>query len=280
MTLKRLLSPGGAKVNSQGRKPLESQRTRIHLAPEGRHAPSARGCFAPPGLELGIGQTSQGLTPLAIYCRPSGAKEPLRTPPKRRFRALAATIVAALALLLTSGCQQKMAHQPHFRPLQDAEFFSDGSSARPLEEGTIARGFLRDDDLLNTGMQTKDGKDQLATDFPFPITKERLERGRDQFNIYCAICHDRVGTGRGKVVQRGYLRPPTYHQPRLREAPVGHFFEVITRGYGGMPDYAQQIPPVQRWEIIAYIRALQLSQNVRLDDLPVEERKRLEEEKK
>jgi mono/diheme cytochrome c family protein len=279
MTIKRRLSPGGAKVNSQGREPLESERPRLHLAPEGRHAPE-RDCFAPPGLETGIGPTYQGLTPLAIYFRPSWAKNLLRGTSIRRFRAIPVAFAALVALVLTSGGQQKMAHQPHFRPLQDAEFFSDGSSARPLEEGTIARGFLREDDLLYTGMQIKDGKDQLATDFPFPITKERLERGHDQFNIYCAICHDRVGTGRGKVVQRGYLRPPTYHQPRLREAPVGHFFEVITRGYGGMPDYAQQIPPAQRWEIIAYIRALQLSQNVRLDDLPAEDRKRLEEEKK
>ncbi len=169
-----------------------------------------------------------------------------------------------------------MAHQPHYRPLQDAaDNFADGSSARPLEEGTVARGFLRTDSLLFAGTKG-DTTDDLATEFPFPITEERMKHGRDQFNVYCAVCHDRLGTGRGRIVQRGYLRPPSYHTPRLREAPVGHFFSVITRGYGGMPDYASQIPPAERWEIIAYIRALQKSQNAGLDDLSPDDRQRLE----
>lgn len=174
-----------------------------------------------------------------------------------------------------------MARQPHYKPLQESTLFPDGSSARPLEEGTVARGHLRADDLLFAGTQTKDGKDDaVATEFPFPITEERLKHGREQFNIYCAVCHDRVGTGRGVVVQRGYLRPPSYHTQRLREASVGHFFNVITRGHGGMPSYASQIPPTERWEIIAYVRALQLSQNARLTDLSAEDRKRLETEAK
>src|SRR5258707_11711136 len=101
-----------------------------------------------------------------------------------------------LAIVLTSGCQQQMAHQPHYKPLQESEIFSDASSARPLAEGTVARGYLRGDALLYTGMETKDGKEQPATMFPFPITEERLKRGRQQFNIYCAVCHDRLGNGR------------------------------------------------------------------------------------
>jgi mono/diheme cytochrome c family protein len=188
--------------------------------------------------------------------------------------------VGILAIALTTGCQQEMAHQPRYKPLQETDLFPDGRSARQLAEGTVARGHLRDAEGLLAGTQTADGKDdQEATEFPFPITEERLKHGREQFNIYCAVCHDRVGNGHGVIVQRGYLRPPSYHIQRLREAPVGHFFNVITRGHGGMPDYASQIPPTDRWEIVAYVRALQLSQNARADDLSPEDRKRLEEQK-
>jgi mono/diheme cytochrome c family protein len=213
--------------------------------------------------------------------------------------------LCVLAALVAVGCQQDMGHQPYYKPLEGVKTSDNPSSARVLEEGTVARGYLRGDPLLYDGIQQKNGKqdhaalafiasvpdwqqqlagqiatENLATEFPFPITEDRLKHGRESYNVYCAVCHDRVGTGRGMIVQRGYLRPPSYHTPRLREAPVGHFFAVITRGKGGMPDYAEQIPPVQRWEIIAYIRALQLSQNSRLDDLSPEERLRLESEGK
>src|SRR5262249_33485401 len=116
-------------------------------------------------------------------------------------------------------------------------------------------------------------------EFPFPITEAVMKRGRERFNIYCAVCHDRTGSGNGKVVQRGCLHPPSYHTERLRQATVGHFFNVVPHGYGGMPDYAAQTPPRDRWAIVAYVRALQLSQNARLDDLSKEDQDRLLGEK-
>jgi mono/diheme cytochrome c family protein len=181
------------------------------------------------------------------------------------------------ALLLATGCQQQMARQPRYKPLQESTFFRDGRSARTLEAGTVPRGYLRIDRHLYTGREGGDeaGGGREVTEFPFPITEGRMEHGRELYNVFCAVCHDRVGSGRGMIVQRGYLRPPSFHSDRLREAPVGHYFGVITHGHGGMPDYAEQIPPTDRWEIIAYIRALQLSQNSRFADLPADERKQL-----
>jgi mono/diheme cytochrome c family protein len=196
-----------------------------------------------------------------------------------------------------------MATQPRYNPLQESSFFPDGRSARPLVEGTVARGQLHDDPLFYEGVEggaAPAGKvaalaglaanpfaaaavaplaDARATVFPFPITDEVMERGRERFNIYCAVCHDRTGSGHGKIVERSYLRPPSYHTDRLRQAPVGRFFQVITEGYGGMPDYREQIPPRDRWCIIAYIRALQYSQNAPLADLNEEQRKALAEKK-
>jgi hypothetical protein len=124
-------------------------------------------------------------------------------------------------------------------------------------EGTVARGQLHEDTYFYTGMM---GKEQ-GNVMPFPVTREVLQRGQERFNIYCAPCHSELGDGNGMIVQRGYRRPPSYHIERLRTAPLGHFFDVITNGFGAMPDYAMQIQPGDRWAIIAYIRALQLSQN-------------------
>ncbi len=165
-----------------------------------------------------------------------------------------------------------MADQPRYKPLARSEFFGDERSARPLVEGTVARGDLEADEQFYTGKTN--GK--LVDTFPFPITEKALRRGQERFNIYCAPCHDRAGTGQGMIVKRGYRAPPSYHIDRLRSAPVGYFFEVITRGFGLMPDYAQQVPPADRWAIIAYIRALQLSQNAKLADVPEGERQKLE----
>jgi hypothetical protein len=170
------------------------------------------------------------------------------------------------------ACQQKMAVQPSYRPLEKSEFFPDERASRPLVEGTVARDELHEDEQLYEGKV--DGKS--VETFPFPITKEVLERGQERFNIYCAPCHDRIGTGQGMIVRRGYRAPPSYHIDRLRTASVGHFFQVITHGFGVMPDYAAQIPPKDRWAIIAYIRALQLSQNAKLADVPETERRQLE----
>ena len=174
--------------------------------------------------------------------------------------------------LWLGACQQQMADQPRYEPLQKSEFFDDQRAARPLVEGTVARGLLRDDELLFEGLV--DGKP--ADIFPFPIDKQILLRGQERFNIFCVPCHDRVGTGTGMIVRRGYRAPPSFHIDRLREAEVGRFFQHITKGVGVMPDYAQQIPPEDRWAIIAYIRALQFSQNARLNDVPEGERAALE----
>jgi mono/diheme cytochrome c family protein len=158
-----------------------------------------------------------------------------------------------------------MGVQPSYRPYQPSELFADGTSARPIPADTVARGHLQDDTLLFTG---KDASGQDSTEFPFPITQEVLERGQQRFNIYCAPCHGLGGDGDGIVVQRGFNPPPSYHSDRLRQAPVGHFFEVISNGFGAMPSYADQVPVNDRWAIIAYIRALQLSQHATVEDVP------------
>jgi mono/diheme cytochrome c family protein len=158
-----------------------------------------------------------------------------------------------------------MARQPKYHwPDMPSGFFPDGHANRPIEPDTVARGQLRDDALRFTG-QTGPGKadaPDYATEFPYPVDARMLKRGQERFNIYCAVCHGRTGYGDGQVVQRGYAKPPNYHDKRLREMPVGRFFQVITRGYGAMPDYAEQIPVDDRWAIIAYVRVLQYSQDV------------------
>ena len=181
-------------------------------------------------------------------------------------------VLMALVLALVVACQQKMADQPRYEPLSRSTFFSDGRAARPLEEGTVARGQLRIDEHF---YQAKE-RGNLVDTFPFPVTSMILKRGQERFNIYCAPCHDRVGTGQGMIVRRGYRAPASFHIDRLRQAPVGYFFDVMTNGFGVMPDYAQQVHPEDRWAIVAYIRALQLSQHARLTDVPVDQRRQLE----
>jgi mono/diheme cytochrome c family protein len=172
-----------------------------------------------------------------------------------------------LALGGTVACRQDMHDQPKYIPLRPSEFFGDGRSERPLIEGTVARGHLDDDTLFYTG-KGPDGK--FADTFPFPVTKEVLERGQQRFNIYCSPCHDRLGTGDGKIVRRGYRHPPSYHTDRLRQVPSGYMYDVITNGFGAMADYAAQVQPRDRWAIVAYIRALQLSQNAPLSAVPAD----------
>ncbi len=171
-----------------------------------------------------------------------------------------------------AGCRQDMHNQPKYIPLRPSEFFGDGRSERPLIEDTVARGHLDADTAFYTG-KTADGKELDA--FPFPVTKDVILRGQERFNVYCSPCHSRAGNGEGMIVQRGYRHPPTYHQDRLRQAPPGHFFDVMTNGFGAMPDYAAQIPVRDRWCIVAYIRALQLSQNASINDVPPEARAQL-----
>ena len=175
------------------------------------------------------------------------------------------------ALMGLTACTQKMADGPRYNPLAASDFFPDGKSARPLVAGTVARGHLRSDELFYTG---KSGG-RLATTFPFPVTREVLERGRERYDIFCTPCHGRLGKGDGIVVQRGLRAPPSYHIDRLREAPPGHFFDAITNGFGAMASSASRIPPRDRWAIVAYIRALQFSQNAAIADVPADERQLL-----
>jgi mono/diheme cytochrome c family protein len=165
-----------------------------------------------------------------------------------------------------------MHDQPKYIPLRQATGFPDERSARPVIAGTVARGQLRDDALLYTGKVN--GAD--ATVFPFAIDERTLRRGRERYDIFCAPCHARTGDGDGMVVRRGYRRPPSFHDERLRTAPSGHFFDVVTNGFGAMPDYAAQIRAEDRWAITAYIRALQLSAHATLDDVPPVERGKLQ----
>jgi len=157
-----------------------------------------------------------------------------------------------------------MHNQPKYRPLRASNFFTDGSSARPHVEGTIARGTLQEDEAFFTG---KVGT-TLVTEMPFPIDETVLNRGEQRYNIFCAPCHDATGGGKGIVVQRGYRQPTTFHIDRLRQAPPGHHFDVMTNGLGAMPDYRAQISPRDRWAIVAYIKALQLSQHTPAAEIP------------
>ena len=183
-------------------------------------------------------------------------------------------LFGAVVLVLASGvaCRQDMHDQPKYIPLRPSDFFSDGRSERPFIEGTVARGHLNDDSVYFEG-KGPDGK--AVEQFPFPVTKDVLLRGQSRFNIYCTPCHDRLGEGNGMVVRRGYRHPPSYHIDRLRQASDGYIFDVITNGFGAMPDYAAQIPVRDRWTIVAYVRALQLSHNATINDVPADVRGQL-----
>lgn len=158
--------------------------------------------------------------------------------------------------------------QPKILPLAPSQFFDDGRSARPVVPGTIARGHLHADELLYTGKING----AVADAFPFPMTRKDIERGQERFNIFCAPCHGRLGNGQGMIVQRGFPAPPSYHIDRLRQAPAGHFFDVMTNGFGAMFSYASRVGPEDRWRIVAYIRALQLSQHSTVASVPEEKR--------
>lgn len=214
----------------------------------------------------------------------------------RRRRAFCCLLLAAYCLLFITGCRQDMQDQPRYEAYEASKFFKDGLSARPLVEGTVPRGYLREDAHLYTGKKSAGSQNQSGRSasapttasnsnsgaavaagaqssstsgaamfpddvdtFPFPVTKEVVARGQERYQIFCSMCHGATGAGDGMVVRRGFKQPPSYYTEDLRGAPVGHFFDVITNGWGSMPRYSQQIPVQDRWAIIAYIRALQLS---------------------
>ena len=160
---------------------------------------------------------------------------------------------------------------PRYEPLEASTFFSDGQSSRMPVANTVARGQLREDDLLYTG---KIGG-QLANEFPMPVTAEVMARGQERFNVFCSPCHARTGDGNGMIVQRGFRQPPSYYEERLVNAPVGYFFDVMTHGFGAMQDYAAQVPVADRWAIAAYIRALQFSRRGTVNDVPADRREEL-----
>jgi mono/diheme cytochrome c family protein len=177
-----------------------------------------------------------------------------------------------LMVLALVGCRQDMHDNPRYEPLEASKVFPKGAASRPLVEGTVARGELRADELLYTGKVAG----AAATEFPFAISRADLDRGEERYNIYCAPCHAKSGEGTGMVVQRGYRQPPSYHTDRLRQSPPGYFFDVISNGFGVMPDYRAQITVEDRWRIVAYLRVLQASYQGTAADVPAAELQRLQ----
>ena len=189
--------------------------------------------------------------------------------PSRRTRAVRGALLAACLLL--AGCRQDMHDTPRYEPLEESDFFADGRSERLPVANTVARGLLREDELLYTGRVNG----QLANMFPMPVDAQVMLRGQERFNVFCSPCHGRTGQGDGMVVRRGFRAPTAFTDQRLREAPVGYFYDVMTNGFGAMSDYASQVPVADRWAIAAYIKALQLSQHATIDDVPADKRAEL-----
>lgn len=185
---------------------------------------------------------------------------------------LVRVVCALAAVVAAAGCRQDMHDAPRYDPYEESTVFASKASARPLVEGTVARGHLGADELLTTG---KIGG-QVADLFPFAMTRADLDRGEERYDIYCAPCHSKTGDGNGMVVQRGYRQPPSYHTDRLRQAPAGYYFDVMTNGFGVMPDYRAQVAVEDRWRIAAYIRALQATQQGTMADVPAAEQQRLQ----
>ncbi len=188
-------------------------------------------------------------------------------PSRARFLVRSLTVLCAASwIAFLAGCRQDMANQPKARPLAASTFFADGRSERPLIENTVARGSIADNELFVP-------KESNA--FPLPISQDLLVRGQDRYKIFCSPCHGLQGDGNGMIVMRGMKHPPTYHQDRLRQVPNGYIYDVITNGFGAMLGYSAQIPPRDRWAVIAYIRALQLSRNAPASEIPPDLRQKL-----
>lgn len=174
----------------------------------------------------------------------------------------------ATTALVAAGCRQDMHDTPRYEAFEASASFSDGRASRTAPVGTVARGWLRDDEALYTGKVAG----QIVDQFPFAIAHADLRRGQQRFNIYCTPCHGKLGDGNGMVVQRGLRQAASYHQDRLRQERLGYFYDVITNGFGAMQGYAEQIPVRDRWLIVAYVRALQLSQHASVNDVPAARR--------
>jgi hypothetical protein len=184
--------------------------------------------------------------------------------PSKSIRRWARATATMSLMIFAAGCRQDMQNQPKMIPQRGTPFFASGRSVRPQVDGTVSRGQQNEGDYFHTGIIN----DQVQDKLPFPVTKDVLLRGQERYNIYCAPCHSRVGNGRGMIVERGYKPAGDLTEPRITQEPLGHYFDVISHGYGAMPDYAAQITTQDRWAIAAYIRALQLSQNATLQDVP------------
>ncbi|MBI2214006.1 MAG: cytochrome c [Acidobacteria bacterium] len=208
---------------------------------------------------------------------------PGKTKTDPRLRAVLLVSVAVAASLALGGCRvpQKMADQPQYDPLEKSAFFPDGASSRPLVEGTVpsprVEGTLAQvgggpDELFDSGREAG----QFSDKYPMPLTPELMARGRDRFDIYCSMCHGRVGDGDGMIVARGYKKPPSFHSDLLRSRKNGYIFDVISNGFGVMPAYRTMIPVADRWAIVAYVRALQVSQNATISDVPSADRSSLD----
>ena len=181
-------------------------------------------------------------------------------------------VVCTLLMCSFASCRRDMYNQPKGKPLAENSFFKNDAIARPLPPHTVARGEAREDSAFYTGLTSG----TLVTQPPMKLTPQLLARGRERYEIYCAVCHGLTGEGNGEIVRRGFPAPPTYHVDRLRNAPIGHFYDVITNGYGVMYPYATRVAPADRWAISAYIRALQLSHNASSQDVPPNEQSKLE----
>lgn len=191
-----------------------------------------------------------------------------------RLLALHLAAITVLIVVSATGCRRDMQDQPRYKPLRASRFFADSRSARPIPAGTVARDELNDLDVVHTGLV----KGVFSTQFPVPITKQFLLRGEQRYNIYCTPCHGFIGDGNGMIAKRGFKWPANLHTDRLRNAPPGYLFQVVSNGYGAMPAYRFQIEPQDRWAILAYVRALQLSRNTSVADVPAEGQAELEKQ--
>jgi mono/diheme cytochrome c family protein len=181
-------------------------------------------------------------------------------------------VAILIACLFAAGCRQDMHDAPRYEAYEASTTFADGRASRTAPTGTVARGWLREDDALYTGKVNG----QLVDNVPFAVSHADLKRGQERFNIYCSPCHGRLGDGNGMVVQRGLRQAASYHNDRLRQERIGYFFDVITNGFGAMQGYAEQVPVRDRWLIASYVRVLQYSQNAPVSDVPADRRAELD----